>query len=269
MSQFQSQNSIQTHSCGQTKGIFPVSRIVGGRRALPNEYPYQVALETERRSLWSGSSSFRQFCGASILNDRWIVTAAHCLQRQNVDRLRGVIATNSLRDMNRSSVTFEKMIIHPGYNSFSVRNDIGLLKTRQSIQSMSSGRFVSPVCLPRQGQQFRGTGVITGFGHVREGGPSSPLLLSSVLNILPDQSCLSTYGSEYTLPEMLCGGFLTGGRDTCQGDSGGPFAQRTANGWTLVGITSFGRGCARPNTPGVYTRVSNYVNWIQNIIRNS
>ena len=262
-----SSSSSQSYTCGQTKELFPVSRIVGGRRALPNEYPYQVALETERRSMWSSAATFRQFCGASVINDRWIVTAAHCLQRQNVNRLRGVIGTTNLRETNRSSVTFERMIIHEGYDSNSVRNDIGLLKTRQSIRAASKGNYVSPICLPRQGQQFSGQGVISGFGHVREGGPSSSLLLSSNLQIMPDTSCRASYGSEYSVPEMLCGG--ASGRDTCQGDSGGPFAQRTGNGWTLIGITSFGRGCARPGIPGVYTRVSNYVNWINNKMRNN
>lgn len=262
-----SSSASQTYTCGQRIGEFPVSRIVGGRRALTNEYPYQVALETERRSIWSGSSTFRQFCGASIINDRWIVTAAHCLQRQSVGRLRGVIGTNNLREMNRSSVAFEKLIVHENYDSNSVRNDIGLLKTRSSIRAAANGKYVSPICLPRQGQQFTGQGVISGFGHVREGGPSSPLLLSTNLQIMPDSSCRAAYSGEYSVPEMLCGGAT--GRDTCQGDSGGPFAQQTSNGWTLIGITSFGRGCARPGVPGVYTRVSNYVNWINNQIRNN
>lgn len=80
---------------------------------------------------------------------------------------------------------------------------------------------------------------------------------------MPDSACQRLYRREYSVPEMLCAGHMSGGRDTCQGDSGGPLAQRSNGQYVLIGITSFGRGCARANTPGVYTRVSNYVDWIQ------
>lgn len=189
--------------------------------------------------------------------------------RQNMRRLRGTIGTNRLRGSNGQPVSFEKVIIHQAYNSNSVKNDIGLLKTTRSMVS-TENTFVNSICLPSRGEDFSGSAIITGYGYTREGGPSSHDLLSTTLNIVPDSRCRRLYEDEYSVPQMLCAGHMRGGRDTCQGDSGGPLAQRSSSGsYVLVGITSFGRGCARPNTPGVYTRVSNYVDWIQETIQNN
>ena len=162
-------SALQTQSSDLTEGLFP-SRVVGGREAQPGEYPYQVALGEER---WLDAPTFRPFCGGSVINDRWIVTAAHCLQGKDMNSFVGVIGTNDMHESGRSSVTFEKLIIHEEYNQ---KNDIALLKTRQSIKSASNGKFVVPICLPRQGQEFSGDAVISGFGNVHGRGPASPLL---------------------------------------------------------------------------------------------
>ena len=191
------------------------------------------------------------------------------LSRQNVGRLRGIVGTNNLRDGSGTPIRFDRAIIHESYNSYTVRNDIGLLRTTRAISSNRSA-FVNSICLPSKGENSVGSGIITGYGYLREGGPSSPLLMTTSISIQPDSQCRQIYRNEYSVPEMLCAGERQGGKDTCQGDSGGPMAQRTSSGaYVLIGITSFGRGCARANTPGVYTRVSNYVDWIQQKVANT
>jgi secreted trypsin-like serine protease len=99
---------------------------------------------------------------------------------------------------------------------------------------------------------------VTGWGATSEGGPQSPILLKASVPHVPDNVCDDTY--ENLIPnEMICAGLRRGGVDTCQGDSGGPMFRRdAANQWIQVGITSFGFGCARPQTPGVYTEVSTF-----------
>ena len=87
---------------------------------------------------------------------------------------------------------------------------------------------------------------------------------------MPDSVCSTVYNREFKAPGMLCAGVMRGGRDSCQGDSGGPLSVKSNTGtYTLAGIVSYGRGCARVNTPGVYTRVSNYVDWINDKMRSN
>ena len=225
-------------------------RIVGGRRALEGEFPYQVGLTAGDRGL--------VFCGGSIIGTSWIVTAAHCITDGNgphvaTSRLRAIAGTTNHMTRGGEVINIDRAIVHELYNANTNVNDIALLKTRNPI---TRGRAIS---LPGRGSNFSGTGVVSGWGTTTEGGRRSYDLLAANLDILPDASCYRTYRSRFRVPEMLCAGAMEGGRDTCQGDSGGPLAQSG----TLVGITSFGRGCARRMSPGVYTRVSHYVDWIQ------
>ena len=250
-------------TCGQTKPGVVFRRIVGGRRVLKDEIPYQVALE--KRSFWN--PVYRQFCGASIIDDRWILTAAHCVTGENSNSIRAVAGVTDLSESNGNVIQIERIILHERYNGWTVENDIALLKTRTSIEN-SVREYVSPVCLPAAGQNFTGSGLISGFGLTKENGAStSQYLLAAPLDLLPDSSCNNAYGNEFKPPSMLCAGLLRGGRDTCQGDSGGPLTVKSEAGYVLAGITSFGRGCARVNTPGVYTRVSQYVPWIMDKMR--
>lgn len=246
-----------TDTCGTTKPGVVFRRIVGGRKALKYEFPYQVALL--RRNFWN--PAYRQFCGGSIIDDRWILTAAHCVTGENVNFVRAVVGVTDLSESAGNAVQIEKAIPHEGYNSWTVENDIALLKTKSSIRS-STKEFSNPICLPSPGQQFNGLVLITGFGTTSEGGSTSHQLLAAPLDLLSDDVCKSAYNWEFKAPGMMCAGVMKGGRDSCQGDSGGPLAVRTDPGYVLAGITSYGRGCARANTPGVYTRVSHYTDWI-------
>lgn len=102
---------------------------------------------------------------------------------------------------------------------------------------------------------------ISGYGDTREGGTGSSVLLAADITVMPNQNCARTY-PEFRNDMMMCAGRVQGGTDSCQGDSGGPLIVRTAGKTVLVGIVSFGDGCGRKGSPGVYTRVSHYYNWL-------
>ena len=241
---------LSSSSCGLPKNITVVRRIVGGRKALPGEFPYQVALQSW--SLWSG---YRFFCGGSIINENWVLTAGHCIRGQSIRGLRIIVGATNQQDHQGNSFYVERAIVHEDYNSWTVENDIALLKTTHSMTGTSKD-FSNTICLPKSNASFDGEAGVTGWGTTSEEGTPSSDLMTTSINLLPDESCRAQYGDEYRPPGMICAGVLEGGRDTCQGDSGGPCAVKTPSGFIQVGITSFGRGCARKNIPGVYTRVS-------------
>ena len=252
---------LSSSSCGLPNNGTVVRRIVGGRKALPGEFPYQVALQSW--SLWSG---YQFFCGGSIINEYWVLTAGHCIRGQSIRGLRIIVGTTKQQNHEGNSFSIERAIVHEDYNSWTVENDIALLKTTHSMTETSKD-FSNTICLPESKASFDGEVVVTGWGTTSEGGgrASSDLMTTSV-NLLPDETCRAHYGDAYRPPGMICAGILEGGKDTCQGDSGGPCAVKTPSGFIQVGITSFGEGCARKNVPGVYTRVSHYIPWIEKVI---
>uniref|UniRef100_G3STI1 trypsin n=1 Tax=Loxodonta africana TaxID=9785 RepID=G3STI1_LOXAF len=221
-------------------------KIVGGYTCKENSVPYQASL-----------NSGYHFCGGSLINDQWVVSAAHCykyriqvrLGEYNIDVLEG----------NEQFISTAKTIRHPQYDSKTLDNDILLIKLSSSAVINSQ---VSPVALP-SGCASAGTWcLISGWGNTLSSGVNYPELLQCLdAPLLSQADCEASYPGEIT-ENMVCAGFLEGGKDSCQGDSGGPVV---CNG-ELQGIVSWGYGCAQENLPGVYTKVCNYVNWIQDTI---
>ncbi|XP_037093125.1 clotting factor B-like [Pollicipes pollicipes] len=155
---------------------------------------------------------------------------------------------------------------HPRFNFATIDNDIALLKLQADVPF---GPRVSPACLPDKETAFWGRwGTVTGWGTTSYQGKASPLLREVRLPLISSDACRRTsYGSIITR-NMICAGLAAGGRDSCQGDSGGPLVVRQEHRWRLVGVVSFGFKCAAAQYPGVYTRVQNYVDWINWYIDN-
>ncbi|XP_064109381.1 trypsin-1-like [Macrobrachium nipponense] len=253
--------------CGIRRNAVPdaIIRIVGGTPAEDHEFPWQVSLQ------WRYNWYTYHLCGATVIDQNWVVTAAHCTHQFTAKDLIVVAGDHTLKQKEGSEQTryIERIIEHENYNANTQENDIALIKL--TVPLTLDGMTVSPVCLPPPLKNFSGECVVTGWGKVTEGGSSSDVLQKVIVPVISDQKCRSSYRAiGYTGPivdSMICAGYEYGNKDACQGDSGGPFVCRGSdNRYYLGGIVSWGIGCARPNVPGVYTEVSRYVQWINKVV---
>lgn len=227
----------------------PSVDVVGGHIA-PRRYPFMASLQVRKQQR---PRNFVPICGASLIDVQWLLTAAHCVKYS--DRSYRVIMNRY--DLRRKSATqvfraVKEVRIHPRYSG--TTNDIALLR-------------VDPVWLNRQmriadEQVAAGAPLLAiGWGATKYAGPVVQVLRQVELPVVPFAKCAKAYaGIDYD--KQICAGYEEGGKDTCGGDSGGPlFTNATLP--VLIGITSFGRGCAEPGYYGVYTRVSHYIDWIE------
>ncbi|XP_052003142.1 chymotrypsin A-like [Xyrauchen texanus] len=244
------------YGCG-VPAISPVitgySRIVNGEEARPHSWPWQVSLQD--------STGFH-FCGGSLINENWVVTAAHC----NVRTSHRVILGEHDRSSNAEAIqtmSVGQVFKHPNYNSFTINNDITLIKLASPAQI---GTQVSPVCLPETSDNFPGgmMCVTSGWGLTRYNAPDTPAILQQAsLPLLTNDDCKRYWGTNIT-DLMICAG--ASGVSSCMGDSGGPLVCQQNGVWTLVGIVSWGSSTCSTSTPAVYSRVTMLRAWIDQTI---
>ncbi|KAL4985249.1 trypsin-like cysteine/serine peptidase domain-containing protein [Aspergillus falconensis] len=224
--------------------------IVGGDDAEITDYPYQIAL------LSSGSL----ICGGSIISPKYIVTAGHCADGASASSL-SIRAGSTYHDNGGTVVNVKAITVHPEYNANTVDNDISILELAEELQFGSGIRAIdlpSSSSLPSEGT----IGTATGWGALTEGGNVSPNLQYVEVPVVSKSTCSRDYsGFNEITDSMFCAGEEEGGKDGCQGDSGGPFA---ADG-VLIGITSWGNGCARAGYPGVYSSPAYFRDFIQQV----
>ncbi|XP_072100328.1 uncharacterized protein tmprss9 isoform X3 [Mobula birostris] len=240
-------------NCGSTP-LMVNTKIVGGVNSKLGEFPWQVSLHMT----WKGHT-----CGGTLISPEWVVTAAHCfITQKNPLYWSGYLGSIYLTGFRGTRVTFKRIIIHPSFRGFTLDYDIALLQLSSPVNTTKT---IQSACLPSSSHRFsKGmTCFITGWGLTSEGGRLSYLLKKAKVDLISDPSCHELYGSQIS-PRMLCAGKVTGGVDSCKGDSGGPLICRESSGkWFLFGITSWGEGCARPNAPGVYSRITALRNFIE------
>jgi secreted trypsin-like serine protease len=247
-------------SCGISPVAATETQIVGGQQAQPNQFPWQVSM---RRSL-TGS----HFCGGSVITPNYVLTAAHCTDGQTAGSIEvaagehtrsAISAVRQLRDVTRITQ-------HNLYNSATTDYDASILTLSSAL---SINAQVLPVCPPASTNKDDYIGrslVISGWGTTSSGGSCCPdTLLWTTVTGLSTTSCQADYNTPINpstiTARMICA--AAPGRDTCQGDSGGPMVWRRANGqYELVGLTSWGRGCADPSFPGVYANVPLLQSWV-------
>ncbi|VTJ72280.1 Hypothetical predicted protein [Marmota monax] len=235
----------------------PSSRIVGGAVSSEGEWPWQASLQVRGRHI----------CGGALIADRWVVTAAHCFQEDSMASpalwtvFLGKVRQNS-RWPGEVSFKVSRLVLHPYHEEDSHDYDVALLQLDHPVVRSAT---VRPVCLPARSHLFE-PGLrcwITGWGALREGGPTSNVLQKVDVQLVPQDLCGEAYHYQVT-PRMLCAGYRKGQKDACQGDSGGPLVCKELSGrWFLAGLVSWGLGCGRPNYFGVYTRITGVIGWIQ------
>ncbi|XP_068207666.1 trypsin-1-like [Palaemon carinicauda] len=252
--------------CGRSQ--IRSAKIKGGTDAVPHQYPWVVSIST------SGPNS-PHFCGGSLVHKRFVITAAHCVHHkrpQDVQVLAGAHNVLIKDDKTVQSIPVSNIVIHSNYSKKYI-NDIAILELSQDAQWT---KFVRPVCLADMEldtvkDSLNGLSVTAvGWGNTDEkqhGGRPAAILQKVDVVVVPTATCENWYNIDGVrfYDSHLCAGYENGGKDTCQGDSGGPLMMSDNEGrMTIVGVVSTGIGCGRPKTPGIYTRVSRYISWIQN-----
>jgi len=228
-------------------------RIVGGQEAGRDEFPWIVSLQGP----WS--------CGASLIGSEWVLTAAHCLVDDDGNALPAEDIQLAIGELYLSEVTeyyeAEQVIVHPGYDSWTMEHDIALIRLAQPLPgNYPKLSFNVDPEIPTPGTDA----VVAGWGTLSHGGNGPDRLHKVTLPIvsLEKANDPKAYGGAI-LPNMLAAGFTEGGKDSCQGDSGGPLVIEVNNRMIQVGVVSWGKGCADPYAYGIYARVSSYADWIE------
>ncbi|XP_076843148.1 enteropeptidase-like [Brachyhypopomus gauderio] len=240
----------------QETSYYGMDRVVGGEQAQKGAWPWMVSLQ------WQG----RHVCGAAVIDREWLVTAAHCVFGRNnhLQYWEAVLGMHSQYEVDtseRQTRLVDQIIINQHYNRRTKDSDIALIHLETPVNFTD---HIQPICLPDPKQQFEPGRkcVITGWGAVSEGGSMSNTLRQAVLPILGSALCQDWMPEYHITERMVCAGYADGGHDSCQADSGGPFMCEEDDHWVLVGVTSFGRGCGRPQRPGVYVNVSQFTDWV-------
>jgi len=241
------------------------TRIVGGTITEINEYPWQVGLVSK--------NSDRVWCGGSLINDQWVLTAAHCTAGESTRSMQILLGEHDYEsdteaDSVRSNIA--QIVDHPNYNSRTLNNDYSLVKLAQPI-IFADHPHIRPICLPEDdSEDFNDMlATVTGWGTTSSGGSLSNELREVEVEVISNSECDNKYPNEDITQYMLCAGVPQGGKDSCQGDSGGPLVSAgTGDGETPgenyehIGVVSWGYSCADARYPGVYARTSKRLSWI-------
>jgi len=261
--------SVSDASAQESQALLDKHFIIGGQPIESDEYPWVVALaRNEEDSLFQ-----RQFCGATVIADTWVLTAAHCLYNS-----RGVVISNSefrvaintidLQETNVEELLVTNIYLHPEYDhrANNPHSDLALIEL-----ATSSG--ITPVKLSTKATAeligLQATVIGWGATDITDASdPTFPSVSRSVdVPIVSMEVCNAPISyNDAIYQNQLCAGYAAGGRDSCVGDSGGPLVVAFEGEFQQVGVVSFGYGCAEPNFYGIYTDIPYFIGWINQYV---
>jgi len=228
------------------------NRIVGGVETEVNEYPWQVALVSP-----NGRSPF---CGGTLISDRHVMTAAHCTvgQAASPSGMRVLLGEHKTDDATQIKVEVAAINDDPLYDTSNFRNDFSILTLKEPVTFSTA---VRPICLPSDtSKDYAGqVATVSGWGTLSSGGNQPTVLMEVDVTVTTNTFCKGVYGSGIS-DINICA--MDAGKDSCQGDSGGPLFIQENGRYALIGVVSYGYGCASPNIPGVYARITARKDWV-------
>jgi len=256
-----------TPKCGIRSVNPPMpDRLFGGRDALPGEFPWQASLQT--------ISTGAHRCGGSLINDQWVLCAAHCADGISASTYNMVLGKlhRLSKDETERHFKIEKIIKHEKWTGTTgtLQNDVSLFKLAEKVD-FEKDKHLVPICLAPSGLNVTGmTCTTSGWGRTSLSKPAPDVLQTISDKIVTNEVCEKENGQvRHIVDGMICSGGFTEGRGACYGDSGGPLQCKIEDAWTQVGIVSWGKTCAHVDHADVYTRVSYYHDWIADKIKSN
>ncbi|CAG9954531.1 unnamed protein product [Clonostachys rosea f. rosea IK726] len=219
-------------------------KVVGGEDAGASDFRFIVSIE----STIEGEEG--HYCGGTLMNEWTVLTAAHCLVGENAGSTQ-VRAGHRVRNTGGVTVGVTSFWRHPKYNSTTTENDIALIELDEPIEKTKNITYAT-LAAPKNDPKAGLNVTVAGWGHTKEDGDLAVNLQKASFAVVARDECRKKLKSPVT-NDMFCAGTPAGGIDSCQGDSGGPLIN--AENGNVIGVVSWGYGCARADSPGVYARV--------------